>query len=123
MKCPANSHYEVCAEPCSSSCPGLTQIVQCSNCTEGCECDSGFVFNGQTCVKETECGCYENGKTYKVKCNTKKLFHVHVMNNSLICNEQQLFSTRALENTSNVQPHMEIMLCLLFPHMYSENLS
>lgn len=68
MKCPINSHYEVCAEACSASCAGLTEIVQCpSNCTEGCDCDAGFLFNGQTCVKEIECGCYENGKTYKVR--------------------------------------------------------
>lgn len=66
MKCPANSHYEVCADPCSSSCEGLTQIVQCStSCTEGCECDDGFLFNGQSCVQVSECGCYENGKTYQ----------------------------------------------------------
>uniref|UniRef100_A0A665VUJ8 Fc fragment of IgG binding protein n=1 Tax=Echeneis naucrates TaxID=173247 RepID=A0A665VUJ8_ECHNA len=77
MKCPANSHYEVCADACSASCPGLTEIVQCStSCTEGCECDDGFLFNGQICVKETECGCYDHGKTYRVKfisgdCNTK----------------------------------------------------
>lgn len=68
MKCPANSHYEVCADACSASCPGLTEIVQCStSCIEGCECDAGFLFNGQICVKETECGCYENGRNYKVK--------------------------------------------------------
>uniref|UniRef100_A0A3Q3BQL9 Fc gamma binding protein n=1 Tax=Haplochromis burtoni TaxID=8153 RepID=A0A3Q3BQL9_HAPBU len=72
MKCPINSHYEVCAEACSASCAGLTEIVQCpSNCTEGCDCDAGFLFNGQTCVKEIECGCYENGKTYKEDCNRK----------------------------------------------------
>ncbi|KAF7665729.1 hypothetical protein LDENG_00132510 [Lucifuga dentata] len=66
MKCPANSHYEVCADACSAACPGLTDIVQCStSCTEGCECDAGFLFNGQNCVKETECGCYDNGKSYK----------------------------------------------------------
>uniref|UniRef100_A0A3Q0SKX9 VWFD domain-containing protein n=1 Tax=Amphilophus citrinellus TaxID=61819 RepID=A0A3Q0SKX9_AMPCI len=66
MKCPINSHYEVCAQACSASCPGLTDIVKCSsNCVEGCECDTGFLFNGQMCVNETECGCYETGKTYK----------------------------------------------------------
>ncbi|KAM4568117.1 IgGFc-binding protein [Fundulus diaphanus] len=66
MKCFSNSHYEVCAETCSASCPGLTEIVECpTGCTEGCECDTGFLFNGQTCIKETECGCYEKGKTYK----------------------------------------------------------
>lgn len=68
MKCPANSHYEVCTEACSNSCPGLTEIVQCPNsCSEGCDCDAGFLFNGQMCVRENECGCYENGKTYKVQ--------------------------------------------------------
>ncbi|XP_061572588.1 IgGFc-binding protein [Cololabis saira] len=79
MKCPANSHHEVCADPCSNSCPGLTDIVQCpASCTEGCDCDDGFLFNGQMCVKESECGCYENGKTFKPEevvyeedCNTK----------------------------------------------------
>uniref|UniRef100_A0A667ZSL4 Fc gamma binding protein n=1 Tax=Myripristis murdjan TaxID=586833 RepID=A0A667ZSL4_9TELE len=67
MKCPANSHYEVCTDACASACPGLSEIVPCpERCTEGCECDTGFLFNGQTCVKESECGCYDNGRTYKV---------------------------------------------------------
>lgn len=66
MKCPANSHYEVCADPCSSSCAGLSEIVKCSDsCTEGCECDPGFLYDGHGCVRETECGCYDNGRTYK----------------------------------------------------------
>ncbi|XP_078143106.1 IgGFc-binding protein isoform X1 [Centroberyx gerrardi] len=65
MKCPANSHYEVCSDACSSACPGLSEIVECStSCTEGCDCDDGFLFNGQTCIKETQCGCYDRGKTY-----------------------------------------------------------
>uniref|UniRef100_A0A3Q3B389 VWFD domain-containing protein n=1 Tax=Kryptolebias marmoratus TaxID=37003 RepID=A0A3Q3B389_KRYMA len=68
MKCPSNSHYEVCAETCAAPCPGLMELVNCpTGCTEGCECDAGFLFNGQTCVKETECGCYDKGKTYKVQ--------------------------------------------------------
>lgn len=68
MKCPANSHYEACADLCSASCDGLTEIVQCAtNCTEGCECNVGFLFDGQKCVKEAECGCYDNGKSYKVQ--------------------------------------------------------
>ncbi|KAK5892520.1 hypothetical protein CesoFtcFv8_012890 [Champsocephalus esox] len=79
MKCPANSHYEVCADACSASCAGLTEIAQCSSsCTEGCECDAGFLFNGHACVQETECGCYDNGRSYKPgevvyeeDCNTK----------------------------------------------------
>ncbi|XP_032374142.1 IgGFc-binding protein isoform X1 [Etheostoma spectabile] len=79
MKCPANSHYEVCADTCSATCAGLTEIVQCSSsCIEGCECDAGFLFNGHACVQETGCGCYDNGRTYKPgeivydeDCNTK----------------------------------------------------
>ncbi|XP_039662365.1 IgGFc-binding protein-like isoform X2 [Perca fluviatilis] len=79
MKCPANSHYEVCADACSATCAGLTDIVQCSSsCIEGCECDAGFLFNGHACVQETGCGCYDNGRTYKPgevvyeeDCNTK----------------------------------------------------
>ncbi|XP_068180237.1 IgGFc-binding protein [Antennarius striatus] len=79
IKCPANSHYEVCADICSSSCEGLIDIVQCStSCTEGCECNEGFVFNGQSCVQVHECGCYDGGRTFKPNevvyekdCNTK----------------------------------------------------
>lgn len=68
MKCPANSHYAVCADLCSASCDGLTDIVPCAkSCKEGCECNVGFLFNGEKCVKEAECGCYDNGKTYKVQ--------------------------------------------------------
>ncbi|XP_040923803.1 IgGFc-binding protein [Betta splendens] len=65
MKCPANSHYEVCSNVCSTACPGLAQIIRCPRCSEGCECDTGFLFDGQKCVKETDCGCYSNGRTYK----------------------------------------------------------
>ncbi|XP_067094200.1 IgGFc-binding protein [Osmerus mordax] len=64
MKCPVNSHYEACADACSSACPSLTDVVKCSKCSEGCECDAGFLFNGQTCVQQDRCGCYDNGRTY-----------------------------------------------------------
>ncbi|XP_056457899.1 IgGFc-binding protein [Gadus chalcogrammus] len=66
MKCPANSHYEVCSNNCGVACPGLTDVVECTNsCTEGCTCNDGFLFNGQSCVPMTQCGCYENGKTFR----------------------------------------------------------
>ncbi|KAI4876213.1 hypothetical protein NFI96_017951 [Prochilodus magdalenae] len=68
LKCPANSHYEICAQSCSASCPGLTSIISCEAqvCAEGCMCDSGFFTNGTGCVKAQQCSCYENGHTYKV---------------------------------------------------------
>lgn len=70
MKCPRNTHYEVCADNWALTCPGLTDIVRpARECTEGCECDDGFLFNGEKCIKEKECGCFDNGRSYKVKVN------------------------------------------------------
>ncbi|KAK1804984.1 hypothetical protein P4O66_019146, partial [Electrophorus voltai] len=67
LKCPANSHYEICAGSCDTPCPGLTEIIKCNiqTCFEGCMCDSGFFNNGTGCVKADQCSCYENGLTYK----------------------------------------------------------
>lgn len=70
MKCPRNTHYEVCADNWALTCPGLTDIVRpARECTEGCECDDGFLFNGENCIKEKTCGCFDNGRSYKVKVN------------------------------------------------------
>lgn len=70
MKCPANSHYEVCADNWALTCPGLTDLVlPTQECTEGCECNDGFLFNGEKCIKEKTCGCFDNGRSYKVKVN------------------------------------------------------
>lgn len=72
MKCPTNSHYEVCADNWALTCPGLTDIVfPAPECTEGCECNDGFSFNGETCIEENKCGCFDNGKSYKVKNNIR----------------------------------------------------
>uniref|UniRef100_H2RJX0 Fc gamma binding protein n=1 Tax=Takifugu rubripes TaxID=31033 RepID=H2RJX0_TAKRU len=66
MKCPTNSHYEVCADNWALTCPGLTDIVfPTPECTEGCECNDAFSFNGETCIEENKCGCFDNGKSYK----------------------------------------------------------
>ncbi|XP_066531571.1 IgGFc-binding protein-like [Hoplias malabaricus] len=68
VKCPANSHYEICAQSCSAPCPGLTEIIKCDVdiCAEGCMCNSGFFNNGTGCVKADQCSCYESGHTYKI---------------------------------------------------------
>ncbi|XP_066575341.1 IgGFc-binding protein [Amia ocellicauda] len=66
MACPANSHYEVCAETCSTACAGLSDITSCpTTCAEGCSCDSGFFFDGEGCVQLSQCGCYDHGHYYK----------------------------------------------------------
>lgn len=70
MKCPANSHYEVCANNWALTCPGLTDIVPATQeCTEGCECNDGFLFDGEKCIIKKKCGCFDNGRSYKVKVN------------------------------------------------------
>uniref|UniRef100_A0A672MAK9 VWFD domain-containing protein n=1 Tax=Sinocyclocheilus grahami TaxID=75366 RepID=A0A672MAK9_SINGR len=68
LSCPAHSHYEPCTDVCSAACPGLTTIIQCpKTCTEGCACDDGYLFDGQQCTEHQQCGCYQQGRTYKVK--------------------------------------------------------
>ncbi|XP_069057919.1 IgGFc-binding protein-like [Pleurodeles waltl] len=66
LSCPSNSHYEICADICSTSCAGITDIAKCpTTCAEGCECDSGFFFDGHGCISVDNCGCFENGRYYK----------------------------------------------------------
>ncbi|XP_074979118.1 IgGFc-binding protein-like [Caretta caretta] len=64
VSCPANSHYEVCADLCTTTCSG--DIMDCpETCAEGCQCDDGFFFDGQGCVTLESCGCFERGRYYK----------------------------------------------------------
>ncbi|XP_076869232.1 IgGFc-binding protein isoform X2 [Brachyhypopomus gauderio] len=65
MRCPARSHYEVCADMCSYSCASLSDSHGCPACLEGCECDEGFVFDGGDCKPLEDCGCLVDGRYYK----------------------------------------------------------
>ncbi|KAM5210177.1 IgGFc-binding protein [Hipposideros larvatus] len=66
MKCPSHSHYELCADTCSLTCSALSEAPQCPDkCAEGCQCDPGFLSDGQACVPIQECGCYHNGVYYE----------------------------------------------------------
>ncbi|XP_056237753.1 IgGFc-binding protein-like [Seriola aureovittata] len=65
--CGANSHYEVCAQPCQLTCSGLTPPEGCDDsapCTEGCVCDDGFMLSDDKCVPLAECGCQYEGQYY-----------------------------------------------------------
>ncbi|XP_038832345.1 IgGFc-binding protein-like [Salvelinus namaycush] len=65
LTCPANSHYELCADTCSSTCGSLSESPKCPLCQEGCQCDDGFVFDGGKCVLLENCGCGVDGHYYK----------------------------------------------------------
>uniref|UniRef100_A0A8C3FY59 VWFD domain-containing protein n=1 Tax=Chrysemys picta bellii TaxID=8478 RepID=A0A8C3FY59_CHRPI len=66
LRCPANSHYEVCADLCTTTCARITDARKCPDtCAEGCQCDDGFLFDGQGCVALQSCGCFKKGIYYK----------------------------------------------------------
>ncbi|CAI5658937.1 unnamed protein product [Oreochromis niloticus] len=59
LTCPSNSHYELCGTTCPSACPSLSFPFTCDTvCQEGCQCNNGFILNGDQCVPPTSCGCY-----------------------------------------------------------------
>ncbi|XP_075462775.1 IgGFc-binding protein-like [Ascaphus truei] len=63
LSCPDNSHYEVCTRTCDITCASITTPSSCSDrCFEGCECDPGYVFDGDRCVTMDRCGCMYNGR-------------------------------------------------------------
>nr|XP_046234028.1 IgGFc-binding protein [Scatophagus argus] len=63
QNCPANSHYELCGSSCPSACPSLSFPFTCDTvCQEGCQCNDGFILNGNQCVAPTSCGCYHQGR-------------------------------------------------------------
>ncbi|XP_059206328.1 IgGFc-binding protein-like [Centropristis striata] len=65
--CKSGSHYDTCALPCMSPCPGLADNLACTTtCAEGCVCDKGYYYNGTGCVPADQCSCYYNGQTYKI---------------------------------------------------------
>ncbi|XP_039369198.1 IgGFc-binding protein-like [Mauremys reevesii] len=66
LPCPANSHYELCADLCTTTCARITDARKCPDtCAEGCQCDDGFLFDGQGCVALQSCGCFNKGLYYK----------------------------------------------------------
>lgn len=65
LSCPDFSHYQVCTSACPASCSDLTAPLYCAHpCTEGCQCDDGYVLSGSRCVQREDCGCEHNGLYY-----------------------------------------------------------
>ncbi|KAK2910366.1 hypothetical protein Q8A73_008081 [Channa argus] len=67
VKCPINSHYEVCATPCPATCKSLAPPQGCkAQCKEGCSCDEGYILSGDVCLPFSQCGCLYNGRYYQL---------------------------------------------------------
>ncbi|XP_051261445.1 IgGFc-binding protein-like isoform X2 [Dicentrarchus labrax] len=65
-QCPKFSHYSQCANACSSLCPEIIQAVQCPrDCEEGCQCNTGHLYDGNACVPAEQCGCIQGGRRFK----------------------------------------------------------
>ncbi|NXT45770.1 FCGBP protein, partial [Pluvianellus socialis] len=58
LSCPPHSHYELCTRTCDFTCASLSVPAPCSwTCFEGCQCDDGYLFDGEACVSLEQCGC------------------------------------------------------------------
>ncbi|KAM4705238.1 SCO-spondin-like [Rhinophrynus dorsalis] len=75
--CPMNMIYQT-AEQCRSgggACPRIcldqAALVECTSaCYEGCYCPEGLFLQNNSCVTQTECFCYHQGKLYQPGENT-----------------------------------------------------
>ncbi|KPP67350.1 zonadhesin-like [Scleropages formosus] len=65
LRCPPNSHYEVCVPACPPSCANPSPGQCNSSCAEGCVCDPGYVYSSGLCVKRETCGCQYSGQYYQ----------------------------------------------------------
>ncbi|XP_032083613.1 IgGFc-binding protein-like [Thamnophis elegans] len=67
MSCPPNTHYELCGNGCPATCKSLISPQKCDvPCLEGCFCDSGSIRSGDQCVSNANCGCFDQGRYYKL---------------------------------------------------------
>uniref|UniRef100_A0A8D0F7W1 VWFD domain-containing protein n=1 Tax=Strix occidentalis caurina TaxID=311401 RepID=A0A8D0F7W1_STROC len=72
LSCPPHSHYELCTRTCDFTCSSLSVPAPCSwTCFEGCQCDDGYLFDGEACVSLERCGCTHQGRYFKVSLTSK----------------------------------------------------
>lgn len=72
LSCPPHSHYELCTRTCDFTCASLSVPAPCSwTCFEGCQCDDGYLFDGEACVSLEQCGCMHQGRYFKVRLTIK----------------------------------------------------
>ncbi|NXK15349.1 FCGBP protein, partial [Herpetotheres cachinnans] len=94
LSCPPHSHYELCTRTCDFTCASLSMPAPCSwMCFEGCQCDDGYLFDGEACVSLEQCGCMHQGRYFKAgetiissNCSTKCNCHP---SQGLVCEDIQ----------------------------------
>ncbi|KAI8485101.1 hypothetical protein Bbelb_372070 [Branchiostoma belcheri] len=61
--CPENSHYSLSTSPCRATCAEPDAPASCGvPNAEGCECDDGYIWSGDACVRNpADCGCLFDG--------------------------------------------------------------
>ncbi|XP_060114541.1 IgGFc-binding protein-like [Heteronotia binoei] len=65
MTCPENSYYEICGNGCPATCSNRTAPQTCEDtCATICQCNKGYVRDGDQCVPMDTCNCTHNGITY-----------------------------------------------------------
>ncbi|XP_035754318.1 IgGFc-binding protein-like [Egretta garzetta] len=94
LSCPPHSHYKLCTRTCDFTCASLSVPAPCSwTCFEGCQCDDGYLFDGEACVSLERCGCTHQGRYFKAgetiishNCSTKCNCHP---SQGLVCEDLQ----------------------------------
>ncbi|KAM8985761.1 IgGFc-binding protein-like [Ara ararauna] len=94
LSCPPHSHYELCTRTCDFTCSSLSMPAPCTwACFEGCQCDDGYLFDGDTCVSLEQCGCWHRGRYFKAgetitsnNCTTRCTCHP---SQGLVCEDIQ----------------------------------
>nr|XP_039253313.1 zonadhesin-like [Styela clava] len=63
VQCPEHSTYNPCATVCQDTCLNPTASLTCDSAetVEDCECDFGYIRDGDQCVRSQQCGCTVGG--------------------------------------------------------------
>ena len=74
MECPENMVFTPCMSECQPNCvdPEGSLCTGDEPCMEGCICEDGLVYDGESCIKPEECGCYQDGLLYQVNQDSPK---------------------------------------------------
>lgn len=73
MTCQSHATYKICVSGCPKTCSNINDNSKCTMaCSEGCECDDGYVLSGDKCVPVDQCGCTgDTGRYYLVRLHFK----------------------------------------------------